>query len=169
MNKLKLNYSKKHFNNQAVTCLLGIISCLVSIAFTSEKVETNIELININKNIVLNTYLNEYEQVLLNIINNAKDILIEKKIKNPIIKISAAQDEDYIILYIVDNGGGIFVVPKGKIFEPYFTTKHKSGGTGMGLYISKLIIQSSFKGDIKVKNVDDGVKFIVKIPKGKEF
>lgn len=50
-NKLKLNYSKKHFNNQAVTCLLGIISCLVSIAFTSEKVETNIELININKNI----------------------------------------------------------------------------------------------------------------------
>ncbi|XQC06576.1 ATP-binding protein [Arcobacter cryaerophilus gv. pseudocryaerophilus] len=55
------------------------------------------------------------------------------------------------------------------MFEPYFTTKHKSGGTGMGLYISKLIIQSSFKGDIKVKAVDNGVNFILEIPKGKEF
>ncbi len=64
----------------------------------------------------------------------------------------------------------IFYVRKlSKIFEPYFTTKHKSGGTGMGLYISKLIIQSSFKGDIKVKAVDNGVKFILEIPKGKEF
>lgn len=126
----------------------------------------NIKLeINIDKNIVLNTYLNEYEQVLLNIINNAKDILIEKKIKNPIIKISAAQDEDYIILYIEDNGGGIFVVPKGKIFEPYFTTKEHSNGTGIGLYMSKIIVDKNMKGKLKVKNTKTGARFAVYTPK----
>ena len=126
----------------------------------------NIKLeINIEKNIVLNTYLNEYEQILLNIINNAKDILIEKKIKNPIIKISAAQDEDYIILYIEDNGGGIFVVPKGKIFEPYFTTKEHSNGTGIGLYMSKIIVDKNMKGKLKVKNTKTGARFAVYTPK----
>ena len=73
--------------------------------------------IQIDKNIVLKTYLNEYQQVLLNIINNAKDVLIEKKIKNPYIKITAYEEDTYIVLYVEDNGGGVLVEPKGKIFR----------------------------------------------------
>ncbi|MBP7769968.1 MAG: cache domain-containing protein [Aliarcobacter sp.] len=121
--------------------------------------------INIDKKLSLNTYLNEYEQVLLNIINNAKDVLIEKKIENPNIKITANQDENYVILYIEDNGGGILTEPKSKIFEPYFTTKEHSNGTGIGLYMSKIIIEKNMIGKLKVKNTKSGARFAVFIPK----
>jgi C4-dicarboxylate-specific signal transduction histidine kinase len=121
--------------------------------------------ISINENIKITTYLNEYKQVLLNIINNAKDVLIEKNIENPLIKIHAFEDSNYIVLYIEDNGGGILVEPKGKIFEPYFTTKEDSNGTGIGLYMSKIIVEKNMKGKLKVKNIKNGAQFAIYIPK----
>ena len=124
--------------------------------------------INIDEKIVLKTYLNEYEQVLLNIINNAKDVLIEKKIENPYIKIRAQEEVNHIILTIEDNGGGVLVEPKGKIFEPYFTTKENSNGTGIGLYMSKIIVDKNMKGKLRVKNTKDGAKFAIIIPKNIE-
>lgn len=108
----------------------------------------NVE-INIDDNITLKTYLNEYQQVILNILKNAKDILIEKNIKNPLIKMEAKIDETHIILTIEDNGGGVFVEPLNKIFEPYFTTKSKSDGTGIGLYMSKIIVEKKYARYIK--------------------
>ena len=124
--------------------------------------------IQIDKEIILKTYLNEYEQVLLNIINNAKDVLIEKKIKNPCISIKAYEEENSVVLTIEDNGGGVLVEPKGKIFEPYFTTKEHSNGTGIGLYMSKIIIDKNMKGKLRVRNTNEGAKFIVSIPKNIE-
>jgi C4-dicarboxylate-specific signal transduction histidine kinase len=121
--------------------------------------------INIDKNIVLKTYLNEYQQVILNILKNAKDVLIDKNIKNPTIKISATEEINHVILYIEDNGGGIEVEPKGKIFEPYFTTKTQSDGTGIGLYMSKIIVDKNMKGRLRVKNTNLGAKFAVYVPK----
>ncbi|MBU0924654.1 HAMP domain-containing histidine kinase, partial [bacterium] len=123
---------------------------------------------HIDKEIILKTYLNEYEQVLLNIINNAKDVLIEKKIKNPCIKIKAYEEENSVVLTIEDNGGGVLVEPKGKIFEPYFTTKEHSNGTGIGLYMSKIIIDKNMKGKLRVRNTNEGAKFIVSILKNIE-
>ena len=124
--------------------------------------------IQIDKNIILKTYLNEYQQVLLNIINNAKDVLIEKKIKNPYIKITAYEEDTYIVLYVEDNGGGVLVEPKGKIFEPYFTTKEDSNGTGIGLYMSKIIVDKNMKGKLRVRNTKDGAKFAVFVPKNSD-
>ncbi|CAM3426429.1 cache domain-containing protein [Arcobacter aquimarinus] len=124
----------------------------------------NVE-INIDDNITLKTYLNEYQQVILNILKNAKDILIEKNIKNPLIKMEAKIDETHIILTIEDNGGGVFVEPLNKIFEPYFTTKSKSDGTGIGLYMSKIIVEKNMQGILKVKNTNLGAKFYICIPK----
>lgn len=121
--------------------------------------------IQIDKEIILKTYLNEYEQVLLNIINNAKDVLIEKNIKNPCINIKAYEEENSVILTIEDNGGGVLVEPKGKIFEPYFTTKEHSNGTGIGLYMSKIIVDKNMKGKLRVKNTKIGAKFAIIIPK----
>lgn len=121
--------------------------------------------INIDEKILLKTYLNEYQQVILNILKNAKDVLIDKKIKNPTIKISAYEEADYVILYIEDNGGGIIVEPKGKIFEPYFTTKTQSDGTGIGLYMSKIIVDKNMKGKLRVRNTKLGAKFAVYVPK----
>ena len=130
----------------------------------------NIKLeIQIDKNIILKTYLNEYQQVLLNIINNAKDVLIEKKIKKPYIKITAYEEDTYIVLYVEDNGGGVLVEPKGKIFEPYFTTKEDSNGTGIGLYMSKIIVDKNMKGKLRVRNTKDGAKFAIFVPKNSDI
>jgi signal transduction histidine kinase len=100
---------------------------------------------------------NEFKHVLINLINNAKDAFVEKEIKNKRITIQVEQDEEEIIIQINDNAGGI---PKGvieNIFDANFTTKGKEG-TGIGLYLSKLIIEK-FGGKISVKNILDGASF----------
>lgn len=143
---------------KAVEIVMNIISSTLA--------NYNIKIsITIDENIKITTYLNEYKQVLLNIINNAKDVLIEKDIKNPLIKIHTFEDDNYIVLYIEDNGGGILVEPKGKIFEPYFTTKEDSHGTGIGLYMSKIIVEKNMKGRLRVKNIKNGAQFAIFIPK----
>jgi C4-dicarboxylate-specific signal transduction histidine kinase len=115
--------------------------------------------INIDEKIKLHTYLNECEQVILNIISNAKDVLIHEKIENAQINIFALEDENFVKLTIEDNAGGIKVRPKSKIFEPYFTTKDEAHGTGIGLYMSKIIIEKNMKGKLRVKNVNNGARF----------
>ena len=139
-----------------------IVMNIISSALANYNIKISI---SIDENIKITTYLNEYKQVLLNIINNAKDVLIEKNIENPLIKIHAFEDSNYIVLYIEDNGGGILVEPKGKIFEPYFTTKEDSNGTGIGLYMSKIIVEKNMKGKLKVKNIKNGAQFALYIPK----
>ncbi|MAD42712.1 MAG: hypothetical protein CL623_10035 [Arcobacter sp.] len=112
-------------------------------------------------------YANEFSQVVLNIISNAKDVLIEREIINPKIDIYLNLDKDNIYCEIKDNGGGIKEEIIDKVFEPYFTTK-EGHGTGIGLYISKEIIHKHMKGSLKVKNIDKGVTFIISIPFKKE-
>ncbi|WP_419769403.1 MAG: cache domain-containing protein [Candidatus Marinarcus sp.] len=120
--------------------------------------------INVKKNITLTTYLNEYEQVLLNIISNAKDVLISNKIEKPEISIDLEEEAKFLKLIIQDNGGGVIVEPKSKIFEPYFTTKEDTGGTGIGLYMSKTIVEKNMKGKLRVTNVNGGARFEIIIP-----
>jgi len=108
-------------------------------------------------------YKNEYSQVILNILSNAKDIFIERKIKNPSIKIEIKTGENYAIVKIEDNAGGIRDEILEKIFEPYFTTRHKTQGTGIGLYMSKNIIERSMNGFINVVNKNQGACFIIKV------
>ena len=95
----------------------------------------------------------ELSQVILNILNNAKDILVEKNIENKIVKIETLKVEDKNIIKISDNGGGIASNIIEKIFDPYFTTKHQSQGTGIGLYMSKDIIHTKFNGFLDVENI----------------
>ena len=108
--------------------------------------------VNINqKEIYINAYESEFMQVIISILSNSIDIFKARDIEKKYINIDIYEDDIHYFISIKDSAGGIKEDIIDKIFEPYFTTKHKSGGTGMGLYISKLIIQSSFKGDIKVK------------------
>jgi len=149
---------EEFYLHDAIKSVMTIISSALD--YNNIKVETEI-----NKNLKLNTFINEYEQVLLNIISNAKDVLIQNKIENPIIKIYAEEQEGFVILYIEDNGGGIKVNPKSKIFEPYFTTKGDGDGTGIGLYMSKIIVDKNMKGKLRVRNTTDGAKFVIIVPK----
>lgn len=124
----------------------------------------NIEIVSdIDKNIVLNSYLNELQQVILNILKNAKDALVENNTKSPYIKIEAKVDEQNIYLSITDNAGGIKTEPINKIFEAYFTTKPQSQGTGIGLYMSKMILEKSMKGKLFVENIEDKARFTIKL------
>ena len=117
--------------------------------------------------IEIENYENEFEQVIVNIINNAIDAAkIKKKEIDfiPKIEINISKNEEYVIVKMFNNCGNI---PKNileRVFEPYFTTKFQDQGTGIGLYMSKIIIESNMKGNIDVQNINDGVEFVIKLP-----
>ncbi len=100
-------------------------------------------------------YESEFKQVILNLINNAKDVVIENNIKNPTIIIEIFKNR----LLIKDNGGGIPNDVLNRIFEPYFTTKDQGKGTGLGLYMSKMIIEDNMHGKLSVWNENDWTVF----------
>ena len=135
-------------------------------------VNNNIRLINDIDNsepIKITIIAGELSQVIINIINNAKDILIKNNIDNSFIKIGLTKKENTATIFIEDNGGGINDDILPKIFDPYFTTKHQSQGTGLGLHISKEIVEKHLKGKIYVKNSKTGAIFYIELPQCKFF
>jgi light-regulated signal transduction histidine kinase (bacteriophytochrome) len=119
----------------------------------------NVEL-NIDENeIQIYGSPNEFKQIILNLLVNAHDALIEKKIQNPIIRCSIERGEAATILQICDNAGGILPEHLEAIFTPYFSTKMSETGRGLGLYLSKLIMEEQFGGTISVVNTDEGACF----------
>ena len=115
---------------------------------------------NIDETLYITSYQNEFEQVILNIITNAKDALIYDKIKKPQITIDIYK-KDKIYIEICDNAHGINKEIIEKIFDPYFTTKEEAEGTGIGLYMSKMIIEENMGGELKVKSSQEGTCFII--------
>jgi len=99
----------------------------------------------------------EYQQVILNLINNAKDALISNKVENPMINIELEKNR----ITIADNAGGIPANIIDRVFEPYFTTKEQGKGTGMGLYMSKMIIEDNMGGTLSVSNANGGAIFYI--------
>ncbi len=133
--------------------------------------DSNIEIYNININkdfykdeifIVGNS--TKLSQALLSIFNNSKDFLISNEIKNKEIYIKTYIKDSFAYIEIEDNAGGIKKENIKKVFDIYFTTKHQSQGTGLGLYITCHIIKKYFKGTIEVKNGQFGANFIIKLP-----
>jgi PAS domain S-box-containing protein len=108
--------------------------------------------------------VHEFTQVIINILNNAKDVIVEREIENPWIKINHTFDGAITIITIEDNAGGIANDVIDKVFDPYFTTKHKSVGTGLGLHMSYRIITESIGGKLYVKNSENGARFFIELP-----
>ncbi|RXJ77343.1 histidine kinase [Arcobacter sp. F155] len=117
----------------------------------------------IKKNPTVFGYKNEYTQVLINILNNAKDALIDRKIKEPKIIITLDSNNKNSILSVEDNAGGIQVKPIDNIFKPFFTYGKKEG-TGIGLFMSKLIIEKNMNGKLLVSNEKAGASFKIISP-----
>ncbi|WP_428738207.1 sensor histidine kinase [Sulfurimonas sp.] len=123
---------------------------------------------------VTTTYRNKSEiylcsrqlfQVYLNILNNAVEILIERSIENGNITISIEEDNEFVITKICDNGGGIDKEDIERIFEPYFSTKKEKNEKGLGLYISKTIVEQHLKGKISITTQDEETCFVLQIKK----
>jgi len=116
--------------------------------------------------ITLSLYKNELIQVIISILTNAVDILEQRNIPNKKIFLSVAEYPEEITIIIEDNGGGIADEHIHRIFEPYYSTKHHCGGSGLGLYICKMIIEEHMDGLIAVQNTHSGAQFTITLKKG---
>jgi C4-dicarboxylate-specific signal transduction histidine kinase len=134
--------------------------------FVKSRLSDNKIKITINKeaDIYIKTYVNELVQVVLNILNNAIDAHNDVRVQNPFIVLHTKAVQDKVFIIIEDNAGGITDENFSHLFEPYFSTKDKNG-TGLGLYMSQMIIQKQFGGEIDVETSKKGSVFIIKIPK----
>ena len=154
------NKDKKIFSIQAsIDEVLSIIG--MSIANQEISVE-----VNIPHDEYIESYKNEYEQVVLNLLSNAKDAIVASGKQDGKIIIGLESDETTVRLVVQDNGGGIQISPIEKIFEPYVSSKEQNEGTGIGLYMSKLIIEKSMKGKLEVRNENGGAIFTIELEKG---
>jgi len=108
-------------------------------------------------------YPNELGQALINLINNAKEAFASTTVKEKKISLKLTEKEGVIQIVVCDNAGGIDPKLIDKIFEPYFSTKDQKHGIGLGLYISKLVIQEHMGGDLYVENYKDGARFIIEL------
>jgi len=150
------NKSKQKFNiREKIEKILTFLNSSVK--------QYNIKIdLEIDENCTCHGYPNEFSQVVLNILNNAKDAIKENKPENPFIKISCkVNSEGKNIIKISNNGGKIPEDKIEKIFQPYFTTK--KDGTGLGLYMSKMIVERNLKGRIELQNIENGVEFKIEI------
>ncbi len=109
------------------------------------------------------SYFNELKQVCLNLIKNAEDVLLLKEVTEPTIWIRTYSDATHVYLEVSDNAGGVDEAIIDKIFDPYFTTKERYDGTGLGLYMSKTIIEEHCGGRLSVHNSEQGAVFTVKL------
>jgi len=129
---------------------------LISSSFENYNIKVNLKF---EDEVLINGYESEFSQVILNILSNSKDAFIEKQIANPIITVTISKEDKNSKIVLCDNAGGINLIPIEKVFEPYVTTKHASSGTGIGLYMSKNIIEKSMNGSLSVSNNKNGVCF----------
>jgi signal transduction histidine kinase len=111
----------------------------------------------------LTGYPNEFSQVLLNILNNAKDAFTGQSVAEPVVSVAIGSENGRVVVTIADNAGGI---PEGiidRVFEPYFTTKEQGKGTGIGLYMSKKIVEKTMNGSLTVRNTGQGAEFRIEV------
>ena len=158
-NFFKPNKSKEHFDlAQSIRSALE----LVDSSFKNHEIDVEVD---IQEGLEVEGYPGEFSQVLLNLLNNAKDALLENRKERRKIIIKTKEEQEKIIISVEDNAGGVPPEIMDKIFDPYFTTKEEGKGTGLGLYMSNMIIQRSMHGHIRVTNTEEGARFIIEIPK----
>ncbi len=153
LNYFKPNKQKENFD---ITDNIKKVLNLINVSLENKQIKLYF---NTKENLEAYGLADEFVQVILAIINNAIQAMEDKKNKK--LNIEVFKQDDKIIIEVSDSGGGIPKKIKEKIFEPYFTTKHQSQGTGLGLYISKMIIENSMNGELKVMNTKYGAKFTI--------
>ena len=133
---------------------------IVGASLKQHSIELKID-ITTTKNVLV--FSNEVTQMILNLLKNAQDVFEEKEILNPYITIKAYEEDSLTVVEISDNAGGIPETIIDKIFDPYFSTKDAKNGTGLGLYMSKTIVEEHCKGRLNVHNTSDGCCFVIKL------
>lgn len=140
----------------AVDQLIGDVTELVTSSLRNNHIDFDVQC---EKGLIIEIYPNELKQVVLNIVNNAKDAIKSKKPPRKYVLLQAIRQDDMCRIRICDSGGGIDDGIIERIFEPYFTTKFESQGTGIGLYLAQTIIEKNLGGSIRAYNENDGACF----------
>jgi PAS domain S-box-containing protein len=135
---------------------------LITPAFTASNIKV-VLLKDERQDLRITGYPNEFIQVVMNILYNARDILLEREVVNPQIEIMVTQENGTTVTTIRDNGGGIDPQALPHIFEPYFSTKGPDKGTGIGLYMSKNIIEKNMGGTLTAQNWKEGAEFRIEL------
>ena len=135
----------------------------MSLVYSSLKFSQVSVKINEAQEVITVCFPNEYSHVILNILNNAKEAIAAQKVKGKI-TIDVFRENDFAVVKIQDNGCGIPGDILDKIFDPYFTTKEGEGGTGLGLYLSKVIIEDHMEGYLGAQNIPHGTEFKIITP-----
>ena len=151
------NKEKESF---AVNEALGKALSLVDMNLDDRQIRIDVDAIDTP---IIHGYRNEYSQVLINILMNSKDAFLERRIADPRVLIRIFREEGRSVVTMADNAGGIAEDIIGKIFDPYFTTKGPQKGTGVGLFMSKTIIEKNMNGRLTVRNTVDGAEFRVEV------
>jgi two-component system, NarL family, sensor histidine kinase EvgS len=154
----------KSDNEKVDSKIEDIIEKAINIIKTSFEAKDINLITNYKFNENISMYTTEIQQVILILLKNAEDALVENEIKNKTIEIITYKENDFAIIEIQDNAGGIASDIIYKIFDPYFSTKKAKEGTGIGLYMSKMIIKDHCKGEITASNNQDGAIFKIKLP-----
>ena len=129
---------------------------IVEVSLKNRNIDVRLDL---QCNALLTTYPNELKQVILNLIKNAEDAVVERKVSEPYIEIKSYIEDGKAVLEVRDNAGGVPDNIIDKIFDPYFSTKLEKNGTGLGLYMSKMIVEEHCSGRLEVENGPDGAIF----------
>ena len=135
---------------------------LVAPALAASGIRTEL-LMDERQELRITGYPNEFAQVLVNILYNARDILVEREVTDPQIEIMVQQEGETVVTTIRDNGGGIAEHALPHIFDPYFSTKGPDKGTGIGLYMSKTIIEKNMGGKLTARNLENGAEFRIEL------
>jgi len=143
----------------------AIVNTLSLLEGSLQNPKISIEIVTKGKP-VINGYQNEFAQVLLNILINARDAFIEREIDNPRVTITTCSEDGCAVVTVADNAGGIPEEIMGKIFDPYFSTKGPQRGTGIGLFMSKSIIVKNMGGRLAVRNIANGAEFRIEVRSG---
>jgi len=145
-----------------VTTIVNKALDFLAYMIKADSISINLE---VKSEAVILVHVNELVQVLINLVKNARDILIERKIDFKELNISIFEDDLVVVIEIEDNAGGIPEEIKNKIFEPYFSTKDNKNGTGLGLYMCKTIVEKHSSGSLTARNSDKGAVFRIELPK----
>ncbi len=158
------NFFNPHRPSEAFSITSALDDAMLVMQGTLQRHEISLR-VDIKDEVCIKGYLSEFSQVLINLLNNSKDAFNQNLFNNRVINLEIKKfDKNYAMISFKDNAGGIKKDILDKIFEPYFTTKHASIGTGLGLYMSRMIIQNSMGGTLEVENCDKGVCFYIKVP-----
>lgn len=133
----------------------------LAVMIKTDSIDINLEVKTDTK---ITVHVNELVQVLINLIKNARDIMLEREVKQKIINICCYKNGDYLVIDIEDNAGGVPEEFLTKVFEPYFSTKTDKNGTGLGLFMCKTIIEKHSKGNLSFDNSSIGAIFKIELP-----